>query len=91
MKKDQHPAEHVSVRDVSLAQESKGAHTGPYHACIADISRELKSVAYAQQESFENVQVGRKSMAEIVQTKVDGLAAFCRIMDDVVQLQGHVV
>eukprot|EP00913_Durusdinium_trenchii_P010704 g10043.t1 len=39
------------------AQESKGVHTGPYHACIADISRELKSVAYAQQESFENVQV----------------------------------
>ena len=39
-----------------VAQENKGVHTGPYHACIADISRELKSVAYAQQESFENVQ-----------------------------------
>lgn len=38
-------------------QEGKGVHIGPYHACIADISRELKSVAYAQQESFENVQV----------------------------------
>jgi len=38
-------------------QENKGVHTGPYHACVADISRELKSVAYAQQESFENVQV----------------------------------
>lgn len=38
-------------------QEGKGVHIGPYHACIADISRELKSVAYAQQESFENIQV----------------------------------
>ncbi len=39
------------------SEENKGVHTGPYHACVADISRELKSVAYAQQESFENVQV----------------------------------
>ena len=38
-------------------------HTGPYHACIADISRELKSVAYAQQESFENIQVGSIEMS----------------------------
>ena len=42
-------------------QESKGIHTGPYHACIADISRELKSVAYAQQESFENIQAEQRS------------------------------
>ena len=43
----------------------KGVHTGPYHACIADISRELRSVAYAQQESFENIQAGPIEISDL--------------------------
>ncbi|CAJ1457076.1 unnamed protein product [Effrenium voratum] len=39
------------------AQEVNGVNVGPYHTCIADISRELKSDAFAQEESFDNVQV----------------------------------
>jgi len=38
-------------------QETRGAHVAPYKACIADIARELKCAAFAQRESFDNVQV----------------------------------
>jgi len=36
--------------------ETRGVHTMRYRACIADISRQLLPVAFAQQESFDNVQ-----------------------------------
>ena len=55
--------EGCSLDALQDSEENKGVHTGPYHACVADISRELKSVAYAQQESFENVQVQQSHSA----------------------------
>jgi len=37
--------------------EAGGDFTGPHRACVADISRQLQLQAFAQQESFDNVQV----------------------------------
>lgn len=39
------------------ALEMRGVHTAPYRACVADISRQLELQAFAQQDSFDNVQV----------------------------------
>ena len=44
----------MSIIDVL---EADGAHTTPFRACIADISRSLQTAAYAQKEIFDNVQV----------------------------------
>jgi len=38
-------------------QEMRGVHVAPYKACIADIAKALKASAFAQRESFDNVQV----------------------------------
>ncbi|CAE7337627.1 Kcnh2 [Symbiodinium necroappetens] len=38
-------------------QEMRGVHVAPYMACIADIAKALKASAFAQRESFDNVQV----------------------------------
>ncbi|OLQ03829.1 Potassium channel AKT2/3 [Symbiodinium microadriaticum] len=38
-------------------QETRGVHVVPYKACIADIAKALKASAFAQRESFDNVQV----------------------------------
>jgi len=37
--------------------EAAGMSVAPYHACIADISRQLKSMAYAQSEYLSSIQV----------------------------------
>jgi len=38
-------------------QHRMGCYTGPYEACVADITRSLQLTAFAQQETFTNVQV----------------------------------
>jgi len=37
--------------------ESRGIDTDPYRVCIADTSRQLRCGAFAQRESFDNIQV----------------------------------
>ena len=41
-------------------QETRGTHVTPYRACISDISKALKCAAFAQRESFDNVQVRQR-------------------------------
>lgn len=38
-------------------QGKTGAYTAPYESCVAEIARSLTLTAFAQQETFENVQV----------------------------------
>ena len=41
-----------------IAKQSRlGVYTAPYEACVADVARALNVAAFAQQETFHNVQV----------------------------------
>eukprot|EP00435_Cladocopium_sp_Y103_P023182 s1638_g5.t1 len=51
----------VTVFDVFMkwveAKERVGIFTGSFYGCVADVTRQLRSTAFAQQETFANVQV----------------------------------
>lgn len=40
-------------------QETLGIYTGHFYACVADITRQLNTAAFAQQETFANLQAVR--------------------------------
>ena len=37
-------------------QEALGLYTGSFYACVAEVTRQLQTAAYAQREIFANVQ-----------------------------------
>eukprot|EP00913_Durusdinium_trenchii_P010962 g10288.t1 len=39
------------------SKETLGIYTGHFYACVADITRQLNTAAFAQQETFANLQV----------------------------------
>lgn len=51
----------VTVFDVFMrwveAKDRLGIYTGSFFGCVADVTRQLRSTAFAQQETFANVQV----------------------------------
>lgn len=61
MQTELHWLRKVTVFDVFMkwveAKERLGIYTGSFYGCVADVTRQLRSTAFAQQETFANVQV----------------------------------